>query len=228
MKALLFDVFGTVVDWRSSVAAQCAAVLPPHVDAFVFADRWRSLYEPSMEQVRSGRREFTRLDVLHLEGLRTTLSAFDVTLPEDVVADLNLAWHRLDPWQDSVAGLGRLKSKFIIAPLSNGNIALLLDMAKNAGLPWDAILGAEPVRAYKPSRDAYLRTADVLGLAPQECMMVAAHNSDLGAARDCGFQTALILRPREHGPEQSTDLAAESNWTFVVGSITELADVVDC
>lgn len=179
-----------------------------------------------MEQVRSGNRDFTRLDVLHLESLRIVLTEFDVTLSDESVADLNLAWHRLDPWPDSVEGISRLKSAHIVAPLSNGNMSLLLDMAKNAGLPWDAILGAEPVRAYKPMPDAYLRTADILGLPPQECMMVAAHNSDLAAARDCGFRTAFVARPREHGPGQTTDLSAESDWTYSTSSITELASAL--
>ncbi|MDJ0395862.1 haloacid dehalogenase type II [Rhodococcus sp. G-MC3] len=227
-KALLFDVFGTVVDWRSSVAAECAAVLPSTVDSHAFADSWRSLYQPAMQQVRSGAREFTRLDVLHLESLRTVLSEFEVQLPEPAIADLNLAWHRLTPWPDSVEGIVRLKSTYIVAPLSNGNISLLLDMAKNAGIPWDAILGAEPVRAYKPAPEAYLRTADVLGLQPEQCMLVAAHNSDLAAARECGFQTSFVCRPREHGQGQTIDLSAESEWSYSVTSIIELAVALGC
>ncbi|MGB7238928.1 MAG: haloacid dehalogenase type II [Rhodococcus sp. (in: high G+C Gram-positive bacteria)] len=227
-KALLFDVFGTVVDWRTSIAAHCAAALPSHTDSYAFADRWRSLYQPAMEQVRSGVRDFTRLDDLHRESLRTVLSEFDITLPDEEVNALNFAWHRLEPWPDSVEGIGRLKSRFVVAPLSNGNISLLLDMAKNAGLPWDAILGAETARAYKPTPEAYLRTADILGLTPQDCMMVAAHNSDLTAARDCGFETAFVRRPLEHGDAQTTDLAAESDWTYSVGSITDLAELLGC
>lgn len=228
VKALLFDVFGTVVDWRTSVADHCAAVLPESVDSYAFADRWRSLYQPSMEQVRSGDRDFTRLDVLHLESLRTVLSEYGIGLPEDTIAALNLAWHRLTPWPDSVDGVSRLKSRFVVAPLSNGNISLLLDMSKNAGLPWDAILGAEPVRAYKPMPEAYLRTAEILDLRPDECMMVAAHNDDLQAARDCGFHTAFVCRPTEHGPHQSTNLAASSAWTFDTDSITSLAAALNC
>ena len=227
-KALLFDVFGTVVDWRTSIAAHCAAALPSHTDSYAFADRWRSLYQPAMEQVRSGVRDFARLDDLHRESLRTVLSEFDITLPDEEVNALNFAWHRLEPWPDSVEGIARLKSRFVVAPLSNGNISLLLDMAKNAGLPWDAILGAEAARAYKPTPEAYLRTADILGLAPQDCMMVAAHNSDLAAARDCGFETAFVRRPLEHGDAQTTDLAAESDWTYSVGSITDLAELLGC
>ncbi|OZE39507.1 MULTISPECIES: haloacid dehalogenase type II [unclassified Rhodococcus (in: high G+C Gram-positive bacteria)] len=228
MKALLFDVFGTVVDWRTSVAREVESLCGPDIDSHAFADRWRSLYQPAMEQVRSGNRPFTRLDVLHLESLRVVLSEFEVQLDDSDVASLNHAWHRLDPWPDSVSGLTRLRTEFIIAPLSNGNISLLLDMAKNAGLPWDAILGAEPVRAYKPMPDAYLRTADILGLEPSECMMVAAHNSDLAAAADCGFATAFVARPLEHGPRQTTDLAAESDWNHSVDSIDSLATQLGC
>ncbi len=228
MKALLFDVFGTVVDWRTSVAREVESVCGPDVDSHAFADRWRSLYQPAMQQVRSGSRPFTRLDVLHLESLRVVLSEFDIRLDESDVASLNHAWHRVDPWPDSVPGLTRLRTDFIIAPLSNGNISLLLDMAKNARLPWDAILGAEPVQTYKPLPDAYLRTADILGLQPSECMMVAAHNSDLAAAADCGFETAFIARPLEHGPSQTTDLAAESDWTHSADSIDSLATQLGC
>ena len=227
-EALLFDVFGTVVDWRTSVAEQCAAVLPGSVDSFAFADRWRSLYQPSMEQVRCGAREFPRLDVLHLESLRVVLSEFGVDLPESTIVELNRVWHRLTPWPDSIDGLTRLKSRFIVAPLSNGNVSLLLDMAKNAGLPWDAILGAEPVRAYKPTPESYLRTADILGLQPHQCMLVAAHNDDLAAARDCGFDTAFVCRPTEHGAHQSSNLGPTSDWTYSTGSISELADRLNC
>ncbi len=227
-EALLFDVFGTVVDWRTSVAEQCAAVLPGSVDSFAFADRWRSLYQPTMEQVRCGAREFTRLDVLHLESLRVVLSEFGVDLPESTIVELNRVWHRLTPWPDSIDGLTRLKSRFIVAPLSNGNVSLLLDMAKNAGLPWDAILGAEPVRAYKPTPESYLRTADILGLQPHQCMLVAAHNDDLAAARDCGFDTAFVCRPTEHGAHQSSNLGPTSDWTYSTGSISELADRLNC
>lgn len=221
-------MFGTVVDWRTSVAREVESLCGPDIDSHAVADRWRSLYQPAMEQVRSGNRPFTRLDVLHLESLRVVLSEFDVQLDDSDVASLNHVWHRLDPWPDSVSGLTRLRTEFIIAPLSNGNISLLLDMAKNAGLPWDAILGAEPVRAYKPMPDAYLRTADILGLEPSECMMVAAHNSDLAAAADCGFATAFVARPLEHGTSQTTDLAAESDWNHSVDSIDSLATQLGC
>ena len=188
VRAFLFDVFGTVVDWRSGIARETALFLRRNgagsVDPFAFADAWRAEYQPAMEEVRSGRRPFTRLDVLHQENLESVLSKFGVNpakTPRSELDELNLAWHRLDPWPDSVAGLRRLKSNYVIAPLSNGNIALLLNMAKRASLSWDAILGAEVVLAYKPAPEAYLRTAEVLGVRPEQICMVAAHKSRGGA-----------------------------------------------
>ncbi|MGY8626446.1 haloacid dehalogenase type II [Chromobacterium violaceum] len=228
--ALLFDVFGTVVDWREGVARDAAAFLrrrpPARQDAYAFADAWRALYSPAMEAVRAGRRPFTRLDQLHRENLEATLPAFGVdpaSAPEDELQWLNRAWHRLDPWPDSVAGLARLKAGHIIATLSNGNTSLLLNMAKYAGLPWDAILGAEAAQAYKPMPQAYLRTAELLDLPPERICLVAAHNGDLAAARRCGFKTAFIVRPREFGPEQRTDLAAEQDWDWVATDLIQLA-----
>ncbi|MBO0682182.1 MAG: haloacid dehalogenase type II [Candidatus Dormibacteraeota bacterium] len=227
---MLFDVFGTVVDWRSGIAREAAPFLSRHgVDAgpHDFADAWRSRYQPAMEEVRSGRRPFTRLDVLHRESLEATLRQFGTDpdlLPRAELDDLNRAWHRLDPWPDSIPGLDRLRRRYIVAPLSNGNIGLLLDMAKRAGLPWDAILGAEVVRAYKPQPEAYLQTAEVLGLAPAACMMVAAHNRDLHAARRLGFATAFVARPHEHGPGQTTDLGAEEDWDLIVSDLEGLAE----
>src|SRR5690606_30281460 len=210
LRALVFDVFGTVVDWRSGVIREVSEFASRHaittIDAAAFADTWRGHYSPSMEEVRSGRRPFTRLDVLHRESLEKTLAAFDTpvaNLPAQALTELNLAWHRLDPWPDSVPGLTRLKRRYIIAPLSNGNIRLMLDMAKRAGLPWDAILGAETAQAYKPAPQAYLRTAEILDLPPEQICMVAAHNSDLAAARLCGMRTAFIPRPTEHGHQQT-------------------------
>jgi 2-haloacid dehalogenase len=227
--ALLFDVFGTVVDWRSGIMREAAPFLlrhriAAHPDAF--ADAWRGRYQPAMEEVRSGRRTFVRLDVLHRETLEATLSelgADPAYLPAEELDNLTHAWHRLDPWPDSVAGLVRLRRRFVIAPLSNGNIVLLLDMAKRAGLPWDAILGAEVSHAYKPQPEAYLHIAEVLGLPPAACMMVAAHNGDLRAARAMGFATAFVARPREHGPDQTTDLAPEEAWDVVAPDFVALA-----
>jgi 2-haloacid dehalogenase len=167
--------------------------------------------------------------VLHRENLLAVLADYGidpVSLPAEEVDALNLAWHRLDPWPDSLSGLTRLKATCIIAPLSNGNIALMLDMAKRAGIPWDAILGAEVVQAYKPMPEAYLRTADVLGFPPEQMCLVAAHNNDLAAARQCGYKTAFVARPTEHGPGQTTDLKAESDWDVVASDFNDLADKV--
>jgi 2-haloacid dehalogenase len=231
VRALVFDVFGTVVDWRSGVAREAGSFLARHganhVDPAEFGDAWRRHYSPAMEEVRSGRRPFTRLDILHRENLNRVLEEFGIDptrIPSADLDDLNLAWHRLDPWPDSVAGLERLKARHIIAPLSNGNIILLLNMAKRAGLPWDAILGAEVVRAYKPMPEAYLRTADILALRPEEVCFVAAHNGDLAAARKCGLRTAFVVRPTEHGPGQTSDLVPSEEWNVLADDLVDLAE----
>ncbi|HVE08792.1 MAG TPA: haloacid dehalogenase type II [Paraburkholderia sp.] len=229
IKALLFDVFGTVVDWRNGVARDAQPFLARHarhVDPFELADAWRREYSPAMEEVRSGRRPYVRLDVLHRENLQKALQACGVdtaAIARQELDDLNLCWHRLDPWPDSVEGLQRLKQHFIIAPLSNGNIRLMVDMAKRAGLPWDTILGAEVVRAYKPSPQVYTQTVELLGLEPAQACMVAAHNNDLAAARSCGLTTAFVLRPTEYGTAQTTDLHAEQSWDFVARDLIDLA-----
>jgi 2-haloacid dehalogenase len=235
LKALVFDVFGTVVDWREGVARDLAAFLQRHgaaaTDAHAVADAWRRRYQPAMEECRSGRRPFTRLDVLHRENLDAVLADQGVDLRSvdaTELEELNRAWHRLDPWPDSVPGLLRMKARYIIAPLSNGNVALLLNMAKRAGLPWDAILGAEVAGAYKPQAEAYLRTADILGLDPQGVCLVAAHNGDLKAARACGLATAFVLRAAEHGPAQTTDLAPSEAWDFVAADFRDLATQLGC
>ena len=228
--ALLFDTFGTVVDWRAGIARDAAPFLTRHrIDAgpYAFAAAWRDRYQPAMEAVRTGQRPFALLDTLHRENLEGTLRDFGAdpaTIPGAELNDLNHAWHRLDPWPDSVPGLTRLRNRFIIAPLSNGNIALLLNMAKRAGLPWDAILGAEVAQAYKPQPEAYLRTAAALALTPAECMMVAAHNGDLHAASGVGMATAFIPRPHEHGPGQTSDLAATGPWDIVAHDFLVLAE----
>ena len=234
VRAMVFDVFGTVVDWRGGVAREARPFLQRHgagqADPSLFADAWRRRYQPAMEAVRSGGRPYTRLDVLHRENLEAVLPAFGIEpgrVPAAELDELTLAWHRLDPWPDVVAGLTRLKAGFTIAPLSNGNIVLMLDMAKRAGLPWDAILGAEVSRAYKPTPEAYLRTADVLALQPSQMCLVAAHNSDLAAARSCGFRTAFVARPTEHGPDQQTDLRAEQAWDAVAADFVALAGALD-
>ena len=235
VKALVFDVFGTVVDWRSGVARDARAFLARHgqagADPFAFADAWRRRYQPAMEQVRSGRRPFTRLDVLHRENLDLVLRDHGID-PAGIAAEeldwLNRAWHRLDPWPDTIPGLIRLRARHFLAPLSNGNILLLANMAKRAGIPWDAVLGAEAAQAYKPQPEAYLRTADILGLQPGEVALVAAHNGDLAAARKAGLKTAFVLRPAEHGPNQTTDTHAEQDWEAVASSFEELADRLGC
>lgn len=234
-RALVFDVFGTVVDWRSGVIREVSEFARRNaitsIEPADFADVWRGHYSPSMEEVRSGRRPFTRLDVLHRESLEKTLATFGVpvsSVPADALTELNLAWHRLDPWPDSVPGLTCLKSRHIIAPLSNGNIRLMLDMAKRAGLPWDAILGAETAQAYKPAPEAYLRTAEILDLRPEQICMVAAHNSDLAAARRCGMRTAFIPRPTEHGHQQTKDLVPEQDWDVVAHNMLDLAQKLGC
>lgn len=231
VRAVVFDVFGTVVDWRSGVAREAAPFLARHgagaVDPAAFADAWRRRYSPSMEEVRSGRRPFARLDVLHRENLTAVLPEFGIdpaNVPAGELDELNLAWHRLDPWPDVVAALTRLKTRYIIAPLSNGNIRLMLDIAKRAGIPWDAILGAEVVQAYKPMPEAYLRTAQVLALQPEELCLVAAHNNDLAAARESGLKTGFVPRPTEHGPEQATDLVPQQEWDIVARDFHDLAE----
>ncbi|MBO1324452.1 haloacid dehalogenase type II [Acetobacter sp. TBRC 12305] len=229
VRALLFDVFGTVVDWRGGITREAAPFLRRHqvkADPADFADAWRRRYSPAMEEVRRGRRPFTRLDVLHRENLVAILPEFGIDpadIPPSELDALTLAWHRLDPWPDSAAGLQRLKTRYIIAPLSNGNIILMLDIAKRGGLPWDAILGAEVVQAYKPTPEAYLRTADILAMRPEELCLVAAHNDDLAAARKCGLKTAFMPRPTEHGPEQKTDLTAAQDWDIVTTDMGALA-----
>jgi 2-haloacid dehalogenase len=232
VKALVFDVFGTVVDWRSGVARDARTFLAKHgrtdVDPHDFADAWRRRYQPAMEEVRSGRRPFTRLDVLHRENLDGLLAGHGIAADDAERDWLNRAWHRLDPWPDTIPGLIRLKARHFIAPLSNGNILLLANMAKRAGIPWDAILGAEPVQAYKPQPEAYTRTAEILGLQPHEVALVAAHNGDLAAARKAGLATAFVLRPTEHGAAQSTDTRAEAEWDVIAGSFEEVADRLGC
>jgi 2-haloacid dehalogenase len=233
VQALTFDVFGTVVDWRSSIIREGQALARrkgmPHVDWAAFADAWRRLYQPAMSRVRTGEIPWTRLDDLHRLGLDRLLVEFKITsLTEPEIDDLNRAWHRLDPWSDAVSGLTRLRTRYILATLSNGNVALIVNMARRAGLPWDAVLGAEVARHYKPQPEAYLTTAALLGLRPEQCMMVAAHNGDLAAASALGFRTAFVVRPTEHGPEQTTDLRAEREWDVVARTFEDLAAKLGC
>lgn len=228
VRALIFDVFGTLVDWRSGVAREAEAFCNARgltVDGLAFADSWRAKYQPAMEAIRSGGRGYIALDLLHRENLDATLLEFGLEGAIDAAARevLNRAWEKLPPWPDCVAGLNALKPAYVIAPCSNGSIALMTWLAKYAGLPWDAILGAEIARAYKPQPAVYLASASALGLAPDEVMMVAAHNKDLAAARAAGLKTAFVPRPREHGPGQTTDLEPDAAWDVIAIDITELA-----
>ncbi len=232
VKALTFDVFGTVVDWRSSIIREGAAFNERHntgVDWTAFADAWRGMYQPAMEEVRAGRAPWANLDHLHRQSLDQLLPQFDLDHLDEVSRDqLNRVWHRLDPWPDSVAGLSRLKRDFVLATLSNGNVALLVNMAKRAGLPWDAVLGAEVAGHYKPQPEAYLKTAAFLGLPPTNVMLVAAHNGDLAAAAALGFRTGFIYRPTEYGPDQTTDLAPTGDWDVVADDLVDLAEKLGC
>lgn len=232
IQALTFDVFGTVVDWRSSLIREGEALGRARglgVDWARFADAWRGCYQPQLERVRSGQVPWTPLDALHRQALDRLLVEFGITgLSETEIDDLNRAWHRLDPWPDTVAGLQRLRRRFILATLSNGNVALIVNMARRAGLPWDAVLGAEVARHYKPQPQAYLTTAALLGLRPEQCMMVAAHNGDLAAASAQGLRTAFVVRPTEHGPGQTTDLKPAREWDVVADSFVDLAARLGC
>lgn len=232
VKALLFDVFGTCVDWRGSIIKEGEALnarLKTKTDWAALADAWRGNYQPSMEKVRSGERPYANLDKLHRETLDTLARKHGLDhLPDAEIADINRMWHRLEPWPDTIGGLTRLKKKYIIAPLSNGNVALLLNMAKRAGIPWDAILSTELFRKYKPQPETYLGAAQLLGVAPGEVMMVAAHNGDLAAASALGLRSAFIPRPAEYGPGQKTDLAPDRPWDIVAPDFNALADALEC
>jgi 2-haloacid dehalogenase len=232
VKALTFDVFGTVVNWRAGISEEGRSLgrrKAIDADWVAFADAWRGRYQPSMSRVRNGEMPWTNLDKLHRASLDELLEEFGIiTLDEREKDGLNRAWHRLPPWPDSVEGLGRLKKKFILATLSNGNVALLVNMARKAGLPWDAILGAEVVGHYKPQPQSYLMTAQLLDLAPHQCMMVAAHNDDLMAAGALGFRTAFVRRPTEYGPDQKADLEAEHAFDVISESFTDLANQLGC
>jgi 2-haloacid dehalogenase len=218
IEALIFDVFGTCVDWRSSVAREVAAVLP-QVDATAFATAWRAEYDPAMARIREGGRGYVALDDLHRENLHKVAADFGVSAPDS----LSHAWERLDPWPDVVPGLTALKRGHIIAPCSNGSIALMTRLAKYGGLPWDCILGAEIAQDYKPKPQVYLASCAALRLSPDQVMMIAAHNDDLVAARAAGLKTAFVPRPTEHGPDQTTDLAPEAEWDMIATDFQDLA-----
>ncbi|TQM16202.1 haloacid dehalogenase type II [Pseudonocardia kunmingensis] len=223
VRALVFDVFGTVVDWRAGVAREVRRLLPG-VDGEALADAWRGRYAPSMDRVRRGELPWTGLDDLHRASLDELLPEFGAPdAPEDVRAELVLAWHRLDPWPDSVEGLTRLKARYVVASLSNGNVALLVDMGKHGGLPWDTVLSAELFGHYKPDAEVYDGAARLLGLPPERVLMVAAHVDDLVAARSRGLRTAYVHRPQERGPQAPPPPAEDPDADLSVASLTDLA-----
>jgi len=227
VKAIVFDTFGTVVDWRGSIANEGEAWGKSKglkIDWTRFADRWRDGYQPAMEKVRKGEMPWTKLDALHRMILEQILKEFNITgLTEEETEHWNLVWHRLKPWPDAVPGLTRLKKKYTIAPLSNGNVSLLADMGKNAGLPWDLILSAELAHHYKPDPESYLTAAELLSIKPGELMLGAAHSGDLNAARRAGLRTGFIYRPNERGVGGRADKAKPGDFDVVATSIIDMA-----
>ncbi len=228
VKAMTFDVFGTVVDWRSSIireGEQLTARTGTEVDWPRFADAWRAGYGPAMRRVRSGELPWTRIDDLHRMILDGLIPEFGLTaLDEASRDDLNRVWHRLSPWPDTVSGLTRLRTRYVLASLSNGNVALLVNMAKHSGLPWDAVLSAELAHQYKPDPEVYLTAADLLGLEPEQVMMVAAHKGDLRAAAALGFKTAYVPRPLEYGPDREIDTTPDPSFDVNATDFNDLAD----
>jgi 2-haloacid dehalogenase len=227
IKALFFDVFGTLVDWRSSVAGEAERILGAlgyQLDWTAFADAWRGEYQPGMEEVRSGRIPFSKLDVLHRRNLVRLLPRFGLqNLSDEVLDDMTLIWHRLDAWPDVPAAQARLKSKFLLAPVSNGNISLMVDLARRNDFPWDAILGAEVAGDYKPKPRVYIAACAAFDLDPAQCMMVAAHSSDLAAATGCGLRTAHIARVNEYGPDTG-EAAPTVEVDYIAKDLSALAD----
>ena len=230
IRALVFDVFGTLVDWRGSIARETQALLAPRgiqIDGLAFADAWRAQYQPAMEEVRQGQIPFSKLDVLHRRNLEVVLKEFKIRdLDESTKAHLNLAWHRLDAWPDVAPGLQRLRERYRLAPCSNGNISLMVNLARRNALPWDAILGAEIARDYKPKAIVYQSAAAAFDLNPAEVLMVAAHSNDLAAAASAGLRTAHIARPDEKGPgrgERAPSVAVD----MAARDLLHLADQLD-
>jgi 2-haloacid dehalogenase len=230
VRAFIFDVFGTVVDWRGSIIRQCqefGRVKGIDADWGAFADAWRGKYRPYMDKVRHGELPWTNLDALHRMGLEDVLNEFEIHgLSDEEKREMNRYWHYLRPWADSVPGLYRLKDRYIIAPISNGNIALMTDMAKYAGLPWDCILGAEVARHYKPDPESYLTAVELLGLHPEQVVMTAAHQPDLLASQKVGLKTAFVPRPMEHGPDRTPDPTPDPSFNVVATSFVDLAGKV--
>ena len=238
VKALLFDVFGTVVDWRTGIAIEVQMIAKKYnieLNADDFADAWRAEYQPAMEQIRSGKRSFTILDILHLENLKKIAPRFNLNnLSNEDLNFLVSAWHRLPGWPDSSQGLNKLKKKFILATQSNGNIALIVNMAKYSNLSWDVILGAEVLGHYKPEPQAYIKACKALNLKPSECLMVAAHDDDLKAASLQGMKTAYVHRPFEYGKDKLFDIAevndykGNRNWDIMSKDFNDLAFKLGC
>jgi 2-haloacid dehalogenase len=225
--ALAFDVFGTVVDWRSSIIRELEDFGRTHgvqQDWPAFADSWRAGYAPAMDRVRRGDLPWTRIDDLHRMILEDLLGSAGIAVSGEDIDELNRAWHRLDPWPDTVSGLTRLKEKFTITTLSNGNMSLLTNMAKRAGLPWDCVISAELFHHYKPDPQAYLGCADLLGVPPDRLMLVAAHPSDLRSARDAGLMTAYVDRPLEMGPNRPTQRVEDGEFNYTATDFLNLAD----
>lgn len=228
IQVLLFDVFGTLVDWRTSIAREAATTLTPlgiDMDWLAFADAWRDRYQPAMEAVRRGEQPYAKLDVLHRRNLDAVLAGFGIDVDETVRRHLNRAWHRLDAWPDVRAGLAALRPHFLLAPCSNGNIALMAALARRNGLPWDAILGADLVRDYKPKPAVYLAAADAFDVPPAATLMVAAHASDLAAAATAGLCTAFVERPDEYGARRGEG-RPDFPVDYTAGSLTELAQAL--
>lgn len=227
VKALTFDVYGTVADWRSAVIAEgraLGAAKGLSVDWEAFVDDWKTCYRPGMDRVRTGAAPWTNVDEMYRAKLEAMLPEYGITgLSDAEKADLTNAWYRSTPWPDSVPGLKRLKSRYLLSTLSNANFVWLVRMAKHAGLPWDCVLASENARTYKPDPKVYRMAIGLLGLDPGQIMMVAAHNYDLASAAQHGMRTAFVPRPREYGPNQKSDLRPEGSWDLVAGSMEDLA-----
>ncbi|XHC10803.1 HAD-IA family hydrolase [Labrenzia sp. ac12] len=232
-EVLFFDVLGTVVDWRGSIAAEVSSFLArnnaAHIDAGALADAWVGRYDSSVEPIRRGLKSFATLDVVNLSNLEGTLEEFGLKiseLPHAELVHLNQAWHRLKPWPDSVKGISNMKERFVVAPLSDGHTRLLVNMAKYGGLPWDTVIGADISRTYKPMPRAYLRACEVLGVKPHNAMLIAAHDYDLYAARECGFKTALVVRENAQDPSKTGEPGSNEDWDFSAGNLIELANIL--
>lgn len=232
LKVCIFDVFGTVVDWRGSLIADLPALGKKYgieTDWTSFADDWRGLYQPQMGRVRKGELPWTRIDDLHKEAFEMLLKKRGLKHPgEEGSWEFTHLWHRLRPWPDSVEGIGLMKKKYVVSTLSNGNVALLINMAKNSGIPWDHCFSGETFHHYKPDPEAYLGVVDSMYLKPHQVMLCAAHNNDLAAAQKCGLSTGYINRPYEHGPNQKVDFKATGDWDAVGDTIIELAKKIGC